>query len=52
MSQRTSGGFKDIRSYIVHKDAPREYTAEYSIGNGEIVEYLVDLGVLGNSDRY
>ena len=52
MSQRTSGGFKDIRSYIVHKDAPREYTAEYSIGNREIVEYLVDLGVLGNSDRY
>lgn len=50
ISQRSSWGFKDIRSYVVHKVAPREYTAEFSIGNGEIVEYLVDLGVFKNKD--
>ena len=50
MSRGFYWGFKDIRSYVVHKDAPREFTASYSIGNGEIVGYLVDLGVMGNSD--
>ena len=50
MSQRTSWGFKDIRSYAVHKDAPREFTAKCTIGNGEIVEYLVDLGVYRNTN--
>ena len=49
---RSTWGFKDIRSYKVHKDAPREFTAEYAIYSGEIVEHLVDLGVIGRRDDY
>ena len=49
---RSTWGFKDIRSYKVHKDAPREFTAEYTIYSGEIVEHLVDLGVIGRRDDY
>lgn len=49
---RSTWGFKDIRSYKVHKDAPREFTASYTIYSGEIVEHLVDLGVIGRRDDY
>lgn len=49
---RSSWGFKDIRSYKVHKDAPREFTASYTIYSGEIVEHLVDLGVIRGMDNY
>lgn len=52
MSRSRFWGFKDIRSYEVRKIAPREFTAKYSIGRREVVDYLVDLGVIGNSGGY
>ena len=46
-------GLKDARFYNVHKDAPREYTLEYTLNSDEIICALRYLRVWeGNTTEY